>query len=140
MAVPNVVTRVSTYSEDAPALAGVPQFRMSHETCPTRGACQSNWRVDRTVMCPKGPAKEGGLKPVTYRLALGRAVRVEDTRGSGPSGWATAPLGASSRVTVLREGKSQTLKFKLGRREDAERDQDHRVRHQRTQHSPKRLQ
>ncbi|WP_390910516.1 Do family serine endopeptidase [Pseudosulfitobacter sp. SM2401] len=66
----------------------------------------------------EGPAKEGGMldgdvivsfagKPVTDTRSLVRRV-------------ANSPVGETVRVLVMREGKTVTLKVKLGRREDAE--------------------
>ena len=43
---------------------------------------------------------------------------VEDTRGLVRQ-VGNSPVGATVRVTVMREGKSQTFKVTLGRREDA---------------------
>jgi len=45
-------------------------------------------------------------------------VEVADTRGLVRQ-VGNSPVGATVRVTVMREGKSQTIKVVLGRREDA---------------------
>ena len=46
-------------------------------------------------------------------------VDVEDTRGLVRQ-VGNSPVGATVRVTVLRDGKSQTIKVTLGRREEAD--------------------
>lgn len=67
---------------------------------------------------PDGPAKEAGLATGDVILSFD-GVDVADTRGLVRQVGNSA-VGASVRVTVLREGKSQTIKVVLGRREDAD--------------------
>ncbi len=66
---------------------------------------------------PDGPAKDAGLETGDVILSFD-GVDVADTRGLVRQVGNSA-VGASVRVTVLREGKSQTIKVVLGRREDA---------------------
>ncbi len=67
---------------------------------------------------PDGPAKEAGLETGDVILQFD-GVDVEDTRGLVRQ-VGNSPVGATVRVTVLRDGKSQTIKVTLGRREDAD--------------------
>ncbi len=67
---------------------------------------------------PEGPAKEAGLETGDVILQFD-GVDVEDTRGLVRQ-VGNSPVGATVRVTVLRDGKSQTIKVTLGRREDAD--------------------
>ncbi|MEM7521550.1 MAG: DegQ family serine endoprotease [Pseudomonadota bacterium] len=66
---------------------------------------------------PDGPAKEAGLLTGDVILSFD-GVDVADTRGLVRQ-VGNSPVGATVRVTVLREGKSQTIRVVLGRREDA---------------------
>jgi len=67
---------------------------------------------------PEGPAKEAGLQTNDVIVSFD-GVDVEDTRGLVRQ-VGNSPVGASVRVTVLRDGKSQTIKVVLGRREEAD--------------------
>jgi len=67
---------------------------------------------------PDGPAKDGGILPGDLITGFDGAD-VADTRDLVRR-VAEADVGASVRVVVLREGKSQTLLITLGRREAAE--------------------
>uniref|UniRef100_UPI00406D1CDE Do family serine endopeptidase n=1 Tax=Phaeobacter sp. PT47_59 TaxID=3029979 RepID=UPI00406D1CDE len=68
---------------------------------------------------PEGPAKEAGMLAGDVILSFDGAV-VDDTRGLVRS-VGNAEVGKTVRVVVYREGKTETLKVVLGRREDAER-------------------
>lgn len=67
---------------------------------------------------PDGPAKEAGIEAGDVIMSFD-GVNVEDTRGLVRQ-VGNAPVGKSVRVVVFREGKTQTLKVVLGRREEAE--------------------
>jgi len=69
---------------------------------------------------PDGPAKDAGLETGDVILSFD-GVDVADTRGLVRQ-VGNSPVGATVRVTVLREGKSQTIAVVLGRREDASGD------------------
>ncbi len=69
---------------------------------------------------PDGPAKDAGLETGDVIVSFD-GVEVEDTRGLVRQ-VGNSPVGATVRVTVLREGKSQTIKVTLGRREEADRE------------------
>tara|TARA_R110002020_G_scaffold400596_6_gene610760 strand:- start:10864 stop:12357 length:1494 start_codon:yes stop_codon:yes gene_type:complete len=74
---------------------------------------------------PDGPAKEAGLETGDVILSFD-GVDVADTRGLVRQ-VGNSPVGATVRVTVLREGKSQTIAVVLGRREDAGSDAEPEV-------------
>ena len=67
---------------------------------------------------PDGPAKDAGLQTGDVILQFD-GVDVIDTRGLVRQ-VGNSPVGADVRVTVLREGKSQTILVTLGRREEAD--------------------
>lgn len=67
---------------------------------------------------PEGPAREAGLKTGDVIKSFD-GVEVADTRGLVRQ-VGNSPVGATVRVTVLRDGKTQTIKVVLGRREDAD--------------------
>ncbi|MFD2738469.1 DegQ family serine endoprotease [Sulfitobacter aestuarii] len=67
---------------------------------------------------PEGPAREAGLKTGDVILAFD-GVEVADTRALVRQ-VGNSPVGATVRVRVLRDGKSQTIKVVLGRREEAD--------------------
>ena len=67
---------------------------------------------------PEGPAAEAGIKSGDV-ITMFDGVTVEDTRGLVRKVGNTE-VGKEVRVVVLRDGKTQTLKITLGRRETAE--------------------
>ncbi|WP_273524561.1 DegQ family serine endoprotease [Rhodosalinus sediminis] len=67
---------------------------------------------------PEGPAREAGMEPGDVILVFD-GVEVEDTRQLVRV-VGNAPVGKTVRVTVLRDGETQTLAVTLGRRETAE--------------------
>ncbi|WP_093092506.1 DegQ family serine endoprotease [Shimia aestuarii] len=67
---------------------------------------------------PEGPAKEAGMEAGDVILSFDGAD-VEDVRGLVKQVGNT-DVGTTVRVVVLRDGKTQTLKVTLGRREEAE--------------------
>lgn len=67
---------------------------------------------------PDGPAKDAGLKTGDVIMQFD-GVDVADTRGLVRQ-VGNSPVGATVRVTVLRDGKSQIIKVTLGRREEAD--------------------
>ena len=67
---------------------------------------------------PDGPAKDAGLETGDVIMQFD-GVDVKDTRGLVRQ-VGNSPVGATVRVTVLRDGKSQTIKVTLGRREEAD--------------------
>lgn len=67
---------------------------------------------------PEGPARDAGLETNDVIVSFD-GVAVADTRGLVRQ-VGNSPVGATVRVTVLRDGKSQTIAVTLGRREDAD--------------------
>ena len=68
---------------------------------------------------PDGPAKDAGMLSGDVILSFD-GTEVEDTRGLVRTVGNTE-VGKTVRVVVYREGKTETLKVTLGRREEAER-------------------
>ncbi|SDW56361.1 serine protease Do [Ruegeria halocynthiae] len=71
---------------------------------------------------PEGPAEEAGLLAGDVIISFD-GVEVEDTRGLVRQVGETT-VGKSVRVVVHRDGGTQTVLVTLGRREDAERDEN----------------
>ncbi|MCV3270389.1 DegQ family serine endoprotease [Roseobacter sinensis] len=67
---------------------------------------------------PEGPAREAGMEAGDVIISFA-GKDVEDTRGLVRE-VGNSPVGETVRVTVLREGATQTLRVTLGRREEAE--------------------
>ncbi len=67
---------------------------------------------------PEGPAQEAGMESGDVILSFD-GNEVEDTRGLVRTVGNTA-VGKTVRVTVFREGETETLRVTLGRREDAQ--------------------
>ena len=116
----NVVTRVvnqlKEFGETRRGWLGVRIQDVTQDVADAMGLAKASGALITDV--PEGPAKDAGLKTGDVILSFA-GVEVEDTRGLVRQ-VGNSTVGASVRVTVLREGKSQTLKVKLGRREDAE--------------------
>ena len=68
---------------------------------------------------PEGPALEAGMEAGDVILSFD-GVEVDDTRGLVRQVGETT-VGKEVRVLVFRDGKTETLRVTLGRREDAER-------------------
>ena len=67
---------------------------------------------------PEGPAMDAGMKAGDVIISFD-GIEVEDTRGLVRQVGATQ-VGKTVRVTVRRDGSTETLKVTLGRREEAE--------------------
>lgn len=67
---------------------------------------------------PEGPAMEAGMQAGDVIISFA-GVTVDDTRGLVRQ-VGNSPVGETVRVTVMREGKTTTLRVTLGRREEAE--------------------
>lgn len=67
---------------------------------------------------PDGPAKDGGVEAGDVILSFD-GQDVDDTRGLVRT-VGNSPVGKTVRVVVLRNGKTETLRVTLGRREEAE--------------------
>lgn len=120
----NVVTRVvdqlKEFGETRRGWLGVRIQDVTQDVADAMGLAKATGALITDV--PDGPAKDAGLKTGDVIMSFA-GVEVEDTRGLVRQVGNSA-VGASVRVTVMREGKSQTLKVTLGRREDAEGESD----------------
>ncbi len=116
----NVVTRVvdqlKEFGETRRGWLGVRIQDVTQDVADAMGLASATGALITDV--PDGPAKDAGLKTGDVIMSFA-GVEVEDTRGLVRQVGNSA-VGAAVRVTVMREGKSQTLKVTLGRREDAE--------------------
>ena len=116
----NVVTRVvdqlKEYGETRRGWLGVRIQDVTQDVADAMGLAKATGALITDV--PEGPAKEAGLQTGDVIMSFA-GVEVEDTRGLVRQVGNSA-VGAAVRVTVLRDGKTQTLKVTLGRREDAD--------------------
>lgn len=115
----NVVTRVvdqlKEYGETRRGWLGVRIQDVTQDVADAMGLEKATGALITDV--PEGPARKAGLETGDVILSFD-GVEVADTRGLVRQVGNSA-VGATVRVTVLREGKSQTIKVVLGRREDA---------------------
>ncbi|MEP5729223.1 MAG: DegQ family serine endoprotease [Sulfitobacter sp.] len=115
----NVVTRVvdqlKEFGETRRGWLGVRIQDVTEDVADAMGLAAATGALITDV--PDGPAKDAGLLTGDVILSFD-GVDVADTRGLVRQ-VGNSPVGASVRVTVMREGKSQTIKVVLGRREDA---------------------
>jgi len=116
----NVVTRVvdqlKEFGETRRGWLGVRIQDVTQDVADAMGLEKATGALITDV--PEGPAKEAGLKTSDVILSFD-GVEVADTRGLVRQ-VGNSPVGAAVRVTVMRDGKTQTIKVVLGRREDAD--------------------
>lgn len=116
----NVVTRVvdqlQEYGETRRGWLGVRIQDVTDDVAEAIGLEEVRGALVTDV--PEGPAAEAGMKSGDVILQFD-GKDVDDTRGLVRQVGNTA-VGKSVRVVVFREGKTQTLKVTLGRREAAE--------------------
>lgn len=115
----NVVTRVvdqlQEFGETRRGWLGVRIQDVTQDVADAMGLENASGALITDV--PDGPAKDAGLLTGDVIMSFD-GVDVADTRGLVRQ-VGNSPVGASVRVTVMREGASKTLKVVLGRREDA---------------------
>jgi serine protease Do len=115
----NVVTRVvdqlKEFGETRRGWLGVRIQDVTQDVADAMGLAKATGALITDV--PEGPAKEAGLMTGDVIMSFD-GVDVADTRALVRQ-VGNSPVGATVRVTVMREGKSQTIKVVLGRREDA---------------------
>lgn len=120
----NVVTRVvdqlKEFGETRRGWLGVRIQDVTQDVADAMGLKSATGALITDV--PEGPAKVAGLKTGDVILSFD-GVEVGDTRGLVRQ-VGNSPVGATVRVTVMREGKSQTIAVVLGRREDANSDEE----------------
>ncbi|MGJ8547023.1 MAG: Do family serine endopeptidase [Sulfitobacter sp.] len=116
----NVVTRVvdqlQEFGETRRGWLGVRIQDVTDDVADAMGLSRAAGALITDV--PEGPAKEAGLLTGDV-ITMFDGVEVNDTRGLVKQVGNSA-VGATVRVTVLREGKTQSVKVVLGRREDAD--------------------
>ena len=115
----NVVTRVvdqlKEFGETRRGWLGVRIQDVTQDVADAMGLASASGALITDV--PEGPAAEAGLETGDVILSFD-GVDVADTRGLVRQ-VGNSPVGATVRVTVLREGTSQTIPVIVGRREDA---------------------
>jgi serine protease Do len=115
----NVVTRVvdqlKEFGETRRGWLGVRIQDVTEDVADAMGLEEASGALITDV--PEGPAREAGLETGDVILSFD-GVDVADTRGLVRQ-VGNSPVGATVRVTVMREGKTQTFRVTLGRREDA---------------------
>jgi serine protease Do len=116
----NVVTRVvdqlKEYGETRRGWLGVRIQDVTDDVAEAMGLEEVRGALVTDV--PEGPAAEAGMESGDVILSFD-GKKVEDTRGLVRQVGNTQ-VGKTVRVVVFREGKTQTLKVTLGRREAAE--------------------
>jgi len=116
----NVVTRVvdqlKEYGETRRGWLGVRIQDVTDDVAEAMGLEEVRGALVTDV--PEGPAAEAGMESGDVILSFD-GKQVEDTRGLVRQVGNTQ-VGKTVRVVVFREGKTQTLKVTLGRREAAE--------------------
>ncbi len=116
----NVVTRVvdqlQEFGETRRGWLGVRIQDVTQDVADAMGLASATGALITDV--PEGPAREAGLETGDVILSFD-GVDVADTRALVRQ-VGNSPVGATVRVTVMREGKSQTIAVVLGRREDAD--------------------
>jgi serine protease Do len=116
----NVVTRVvdqlKEFGETRRGWLGVRIQDVTDELAEALGLEEAKGALVSDV--PEGPAMEGGMMAGDVIVSFD-GVDVEDTRQLVRV-VANTPVGKAVRVVVYREGKTETLKITLGRREEAQ--------------------
>ncbi|MBS0126150.1 DegQ family serine endoprotease [Aestuariicoccus sp. KMU-90] len=116
----NVVTKVvdqlKEYGETRRGWLGVRIQDVTEDMAEALGLAEAKGALVSDV--PEGPAKEGGMLAGDVILSFD-GVDVEDTRQLVRV-VANTQVGKTVRVVVNREGKTETLRITLGRREEAE--------------------
>ena len=116
----NVVSKVTTqlrdFGETRRGWLGVRIQDVTPDVAEAMGLQEARGALVTDV--PDGPSKEAGIETGDVILSFDGA-EVKDTRELVRI-VADAPVGATVRVIVLRDGATQTLKVTLGRREEAE--------------------
>ena len=111
-----VVKQLQEFGETRRGWLGVQIQDIDEDMAEALGMADANGAMVSGV--PDGPGKDAGILKGDVITSFDGAV-VEDTR-TLVAAVGNAEVGKAVRVIVLRDGKTQTLKVTLGRREDAE--------------------
>lgn len=114
--VSKVVAQLKEYGETRRGWLGVRIQDVTEDVAEAMGMENTSGALVTDV--PEGPAKEAGMMQGDVILSFD-GVEVTDTR-SLVRQVGNTEVGKAVRVVVFRDGKTQTLKVTLGRREDAE--------------------
>jgi serine protease Do len=114
--VSKVVDQLKQYGETRRGWLGVRIQDVSDDIAESMGLEETAGALVTDV--PDGPAKDGGILQGDVILSFD-GVDVADTRALVRM-VGNSDVGKEVRMVVFREGKTQTLKITLGRREDAE--------------------
>ncbi|MEP2716638.1 Do family serine endopeptidase [Pseudophaeobacter sp.] len=115
--VTKVVAQLKEFGETRRGWLGVRIQDVDEDVAEAMGLANSKGALVTDV--PDGPSKDAGLQAGDVILSFD-GTEVEDTRSLVRTVGNTE-VGKTVRVVVHREGKTETLKVTLGRREDAER-------------------
>ncbi|WP_406565964.1 Do family serine endopeptidase [Allitabrizicola rongguiensis] len=114
--VSKVVDQLKEYGETRRGWLGVRIQDVTPDVADAMGLADAKGALVTDV--PDGPAKDAGMKSGDVIVRFD-GVDVKDTRELVRK-VADTDIGKATEVVVLRDGKSETLSIKLGRREDAE--------------------
>ena len=114
--VTNVVDQLQEFGETRRGWLGVRIQDVDPELAEALGLEEARGALITDV--PEGPALEAGIEPRDVILSFD-GTEISDTRQLVRT-VGNAPVGEAVRVTVFRDGGTQTLLVTLGRREDAE--------------------
>ncbi|OED49186.1 serine protease [Rhodobacteraceae bacterium (ex Bugula neritina AB1)] len=112
-----VVEQLKEFGETRRGWLGVKIQDVDADLAEAMGLDKANGALVTDV--PDGPAKDGGVLAGDVIVSFD-GTDVKDTRGLVRQ-VGNAEVGKTVRVVVYREGKTETLRITLGRREDAER-------------------
>lgn len=118
--VSKVIVQLKEYGETRRGWLGVRIQDVSEDVAEAMGLEEAKGALVTDV--PDGPSKDAGLLAGDVILSFDGA-EVKNTRSLVRTVGNTE-VGKTVRVVVYREGKTETLKVTLGRREDAERQSD----------------
>ena len=113
----NVINQLKEFGETRRGWLGVRIQDVTDDLAEGLGLAEVRGALVTDV--PEGPALEAGMEAGDVILSFD-GVEVEDTRGLVGQ-VANTEVGKEVRVLVFRDGKTETLRVTLGRREDAER-------------------
>ncbi|MGB2201762.1 MAG: Do family serine endopeptidase [Pseudooceanicola atlanticus] len=114
--VKGVVDQLQQYGETRRGWLGVRIQDVTEDMADAMGLASASGALVSDV--PEGPAMDAGMEAGDVITSFD-GVEVEDTRGLVRQVGATQ-VGKTVRVTVMRDGETQTLRVTLGRREEAE--------------------